>query len=602
MAAYKNGNDNGDENKYGVFSSEYSTTSLQATGFKSTHYALAELIDNSVQSAIEDKENKKCNIEVIAIDKDKKLSKILVVDDAGGMDPETLRFSLGVGKGKHIVKKKNNRKGKGKTSKFGLGLKQASLAQCKRFEVYTWQNDNDIFMSYLDSELMKAGELKIVPKPVAQNIPEELVKIIQLKKSKSGTCIVWHDISEKATWRTSFGLFKNAERELGRMYRYFIDEKNVNITLNSFDEISKGVYKKKSSLTVRKNDPMFLMKDCIVKDFKEQFKGENQFDYVDKETFTTEKGYEITIKYSVTTKKFREAAVGYKNPLNAFVGKNDGVSVVRNGREIELEKTFLTKDTRERFIGVELHFDEDLDDLMGVDGKKQTAANFFKRDIEELAEEEGKSEIDYLNTIEENISGEEVILVKISNAITKRVNTLRDQVGSIRKGKGTKRGSPDSAESEGTTAVNERPTKTKSDEEFKKKSDAEKLEFIKKQLEEAGDENKEENANEIVGKKLRFHFTDVNLPPQMLFDIELKAGIYNIKLNKQHPAFLDFFKLLADQDSLEEDQPSSERGLKLLLESWARLEDEAPEKLKDELQGIRLQWGVLAMSFFKKKN
>ena len=103
-----------------------------------------------------------------------------------------------------------------------------------------------------------------------------------------------------------------------------------------------------------------------------------------------------------------------------------------------------------------------------------------------------------------------------------------------------------------------------------------------------------------MSKKLRFHFTDVdNLPPQMLFDIELKAGIYNIKLNKKHPAFLDFFKLLADQDAVEEG-PSSERGLKLLLESWARLEDEAPEKLKDELQNIRLQWGVLAMLFFKK--
>ena len=145
--------------------------------------------------------------------------------------------------------------------------------------------------------------------------------------------------------------------------------------------------------------------------------------------------------------------------------------------------------------------------------------------------------------------------------------------------------------------------KVLSDEEFKKKTDAEKLEFIKKQLEEAGSENIDENANEIVGKKLRFHFTDVdNLPKQMLFDIELKAGIYNIKLNKQHPAFLDFFKLLADQDSLEEGQPSSERGLKLLLESWARLEDEAPENLKDQLQEIRLQWGTLALAFFKKKN
>jgi len=597
MTTYKNGN----ENDFEIFSPRFSTTSLQATGFKSTHYALAELIDNSVQSAIEDKQSKKCNIEVIAIDKDKKLSKILVVDDAGGMDPETLRYSLGVGKGKHIVKKKNNRKGKGKTSKFGLGLKQASLAQCKRFEVYTWQNDSDVFMSYLDSTLMNAGELKIVPKPIVQNIPEELIKIIKLKKSKSGTCVVWYDISEKATWKTSFGLFKNAEIELGRMYRYFIDEKNVNITLNSFDEISKGVYKEKFSSEVRKNDPLFLMKDCIVKDYKDYFKGENQFDYYDKETFKAENGSEITVKYSVTTKEFRDAAIGSGNKLNTFVGKSDGVSVVRNGRELELEKTFLTKDTRERFIGVEVSFDEDLDDLMGVDGKKQTAANFYKRDIAELSADEDKTEIEYLNNIDENISGEEVILIKLSNSITNKINTLLHQVRSIRAGSGKKRG-PDSAESEGTTTVNERPTKTKSDEEFKKKSDAEKLEFIKKQLEEAGDENKEENAKEIVSKKLRFHFTDVNLPPQMLFDIELKAGIYNIKLNKQHPAFLDFFKLLADQDSLEEDKPSSERGLKLLLESWARLEDEAPEKLKDELQGIRLQWGVLAMLFFKKKN
>ena len=98
MATNKNGN--GDD--YSIFSPEFSTNSLSATGFKSTHYAIAELIDNSVQSALEDKENQKCNIEVIAIDKDQKLSKIIVVDDAGGMDKNVLRYSLGVGKGKHI--------------------------------------------------------------------------------------------------------------------------------------------------------------------------------------------------------------------------------------------------------------------------------------------------------------------------------------------------------------------------------------------------------------------------------------------------------------------------------------------------------------------
>ena len=32
---------------------------------------------------------------------------------------------------------------------------------------------------------------------------------------------------------------------------------------------------------------------------------------------------------------------GPKNKLNAHAGKNDGISIVRNGRELELEKSFL---------------------------------------------------------------------------------------------------------------------------------------------------------------------------------------------------------------------------------------------------------------------
>ena len=103
-----------DENNYKVFSAEHSTNSLTKTGFKSTHYAIGELIDNSIQSALEDKKNKECNIEIIAIDKDDKLSKVIIIDDAGGMNPETLRKSLGVGKGSSTEENKKNRVGLGK--------------------------------------------------------------------------------------------------------------------------------------------------------------------------------------------------------------------------------------------------------------------------------------------------------------------------------------------------------------------------------------------------------------------------------------------------------------------------------------------------------
>ena len=51
------------------------------------------------------------------------------------------------------------------------------------------------------------------------------------------------------------------------MYRHLIQEGHArNHDSQSYEEISKGVYKEKSSSDVRKNDPLFLMKDCVVKD------------------------------------------------------------------------------------------------------------------------------------------------------------------------------------------------------------------------------------------------------------------------------------------------------------------------------------------------
>jgi hypothetical protein len=584
------------QESYEIFSPQWSTDSLKKVGFKSTHYALGELIDNSIQSALEDKANKSCEVQVIGIDKQGVLSNLIVIDDAGGMTPEILRLSLGVGRGRALEDTKKNRIGEGKTSKFGLGLKQASLSQCQRFEVYTWQN-NKTYMSYLDTEEMKTGKLKFVPEPILKDIPEEFRETIKIKNSKSGTCIIWYNMHDNITWKTSAGLFRNAELELGRIYRYLIQKGAVKITLTSFEEISKGNFKEKQNITVRKNDPLFLMKDCVVRDL---WDSEEQFDEVDEEEFTSKNGSIVKIKYSVANKKFREAAIGSKNKLNALCGKNAGVSVLRNGRELELNKTFLTQDLRERFIGIEVHFDATLDELMDVDGKKQSANNFYKRDIQELIDDYDLKETEFWNKLSDLVNDNEELLIKISNAITKKMGVLLNQIRNYRTGSQKTKGKPDSPEAVGTTAIGNTGKTTQSDDDFKTVSEEEKIKIIKEQLEQAEEENADEGAEEIVKKKLRFHFTDVNLPAQMLFDIQPKAGIYNIQLNKNHPAFNNFFKLIAEQDTLNDsEEHSAEKGLKLLLESWARLEDEASENLKEELQNIRLEWGKLARLFFR---
>jgi hypothetical protein len=339
------------------------------------------------------------------------------------------------------------------------------------------------------------------------------------------------------------------------------------------------------------------MKDCVVRDL---WDSEEQFDEVDEEEFTSKNGSIVKIKYSVANKKFREAAIGSKNKLNALCGKNAGVSVLRNGRELELNKTFLTQDLRERFIGIEVHFDATLDELMDVDGKKQSANNFYKRDIQELIDDYDLKETEFWNKLSDLVNDNEELLIKISNAITKKMGVLLNQIRNYRTGSQKTKGKPDSPEAVGTTAIGNTGKTTQSDDDFKTVSEEEKIKIIKEQLEQAEEENADEGAEEIVKKKLRFHFTDVNLPAQMLFDIQPKAGIYNIQLNKNHPAFNNFFKLIAEQDTLNDsEEHSAEKGLKLLLESWARLEDEASENLKEELQNIRLEWGKLARLFFR---
>ena len=93
------------------------------------------------------------------------------------------------------------------------------------------------------------------------------------------------------------------------------------------------------------------------------------------------------------------------------------------------------------------------------------------------------------------------------------------------------------------------------------------------------------------------------MPGQFLFDIKFEKGIYNIIINKSHPAHTNFINLLHRIDKLTPDsEPSAEKGLKLLLESWAIMEDEASEKTEAELQDIRYKWGSLANTFFSRNN
>jgi hypothetical protein len=584
------------EINYPPFDPKFVVSVIEATGYRNTHYAIAELVDNSVQSGM-NSDAGRCDVDVIAIEKEGLISKILILDNASGMEPEKLRRSLILGQGQAVNSEDPNTKGFGKSSKFGAGLKQASISQCNRAEIFTWQNEKT-FMSYIDTEELKSGKYTEVPEPIECTIPKEYKDLFSFKIGSSGTLVVWENMKKRITWKTASGLFRNAEFELGRIYRYLIDDKKVKIRLASFTEITKGNYIKNQDFEVRKNDPLFLMKGCVIEDLWKQNTG---FDFVDEEIYMVpNSSSKIKVKYSLATKAFREGGLGIVN----FAKKNDGVSILRNGRELELRKhEWSTGDSRDRWIGVEIHFDEELDIIMGVDSKKQRADNMVKKDIDDLAAEEGLKTIEFINKITENPTDEN-ILIEISNSIQKKWSTLLEKVKIYKKGTGTRRFDEESAESEGSDALKKRKEKTRTDQEFIDTNEKEKAQYVKQKLLDTGEiedeQEREEFATEFARKNLRFLFTYTRLPGQFLFDINYDKGIYNIIINENHPAYPNFINLLERADKIKpDDEPSAEKGLKLLLESWARMEDEAPDSLKSDLQNIRYQWGILAREFFK---
>ena len=67
-----------------------------------------------------------------------RVTKVIVADNAIGMNTETISKALAKGEGEN---KNDIGKHKGKMGKFGYGLYMSSISQCIRTDVYSWQNN-----------------------------------------------------------------------------------------------------------------------------------------------------------------------------------------------------------------------------------------------------------------------------------------------------------------------------------------------------------------------------------------------------------------------------------------------------------------------------
>jgi hypothetical protein len=592
---------------------------MRDNGYKNAAYAIAELIDNSIQAGATGVELL-CGEKEVQLQQRKRsrIDQIAVLDNGSGMDATVLRLALQFGNGTYLEEEKHTGIGR-----FGMGLPCSSISQCERVDVWTWQNgvDNAIH-SYLDLKEIQNRQQEKVPEPQKKQIPG-IWKRVGTGFGNSGTLVVWSNI-DRCIWRTGKTIIENSEFVIGRMYRKFLENKKVVIRMVAFD-IDAPTYIMVDKFA-QPNDPGYLMKktSCPAP-FKDtaMFKpwsGEDKYEA----TFTIEfrdKQHEVKIRFSYAKEEARESQQGKQPgslPHGQHAGKNVGVSIVRAGRELELDQSWVIKyDPVERWWGIEIEFPPSLDDLFGVTNSKQSARNFSelaKLDIESLLKGGGGRTVNQVKFELEEYEDPRAPLIEIAQKIDSQVKIIRRLLKAQKKGthSGPKRHQGPSPEKIATEATEERKREGHQGASDKDESrpSLERQKNIEDTLIDTGirQTTAKDLAAKTISDNLKYVFAEADLETAAFFSVKMRGGAIIITLNTSHPAYTNLVEVLeedvdgVDSETLRSRLNNSLEGLKLLLTAWARYEDEQPDgKRRQSAQDTRNDWGRIARQFLERE-
>jgi hypothetical protein len=582
---------------------------MRDNGYKNTAYAIAELIDNSLQAGAKNVQLL-CGEEEVDGNRNNKITRIgqiAILDDGGGMDEKTLRLSLQFGNGTHLDSE--NQQGIGK---FGMGLPASSISQCTLVEVWSWQDgvDNANY-TYLDIHQIRKKQLMEIPKPKKHKIPK-IYSSIGKDFGKSGTLVVWSNL-DRIFWRRAEAIIANSEFLIGRLYRKFLDKKKCSIRMVAFN--LNDLINIKIDRYALPNDPMYLMdKTSCPAPFDKKAMFE---EFGDRELKMpvkyNGKQYPVIVRFSVAKKEARMGDNPGNKPHGKHAKNNVGVSLVRANREIELDKSWtIQHEVTERWWGIELDFPSELDELFGLTNNKQYATNFSHLAEVDYNDLRGNKTItEYQQELEDQEDPIAPIL-ELGSRIKSNLSAMRKYNDTQTKGARTANLMSESNE-DSPESIATKITREMIDEGFTSKNDEqeklpvkERIEQIEKVLIDQGldAEDAKQISKTATDFGLKYVFAHADIQTPAFFTVRPKAGTIIITLNTEHPAY-DKLMEIVDEDiddaSREEliDRLSRARdGLKLLLEAWARYEDTLPDgNIKDKAQEVRNDWGRMAKRF-----
>lgn len=580
---------------------------MRDNGYKNTAYALAELIDNSVQADAK-------SIGVFCVEEwqqlkeraRRRLSKIAVLDDGLGMTGQVLRRALQFGNGTRL----NDRSGIGR---FGMGLPNASISQALRVDVWTWQNGpENALWTFLDVDEIKRRERTDVPQPAPNPVPKEWRDRAESLGS-TGTLVVWTKLgSDRLTWKGAKATLRNTGWLLGRIHRKFIADQSLAISLVGGED---GALER-HPVTV--NDPMYLTPAPTL---PAPFNTSPMFDHVLDESVDIDlngKVFKVRTSYSVAKPSTLELA-GSVNRGDTRYGKdaaeNIGVSVLRAGRELMLDRSWTIQyDPRDRWWGCEVEFPADLDEIFGVTNNKQAATVFNELsalDWRDLAESNETLKDVVIRLGEEG--DPKGVLLELSETIKRNLRQLRETIKI--QGKGGRTPSKRHGEGDPTESANEKwkaRDKTNPLPDGDQPPSKEDVHEISQDLKEDGvkREEVEEIVVRVVSGDLKLLFIDKTLGGSgELFTVVPRGHTTEVVFNRKHPAFDMIFSTVSADDDLDalssselQDRLVKATGaVKVLFAAWARMEREDPANAR-RFERVRESWGKLARDFLEPES
>jgi hypothetical protein len=574
---------------------------MRDSGYKSTAHAAAELIDNSIQAEAK-------TVEVFIVEErelvEKKMrwriKQIAVVDDGYGMDDSVLQMALQFGNGTHL----QDRTGIGR---FGMGIPNSSISQCRRVDIWTWQAgaDNSI-TSYIDIDEVESGQMVAVPEPMHNPVAQEWRNFSStIWASESGTLVVWSK-PDRVTWKGSKATLDNIELLVGRIYRKFLT-KGVVIRLAV---VRDGSVQADMDRNARVNDPLYLTAPSCTPAPFDKIPMFQPYGETGEESYPISydgRTHQVVLRFSYARDEARVRDDG-KNPGDEPYGKharsNVGVSVTRADRELDLDTTWVNRDFRERWWGAEVEFPPELDEVFGVTNNKQSATHFSQ--MASYYTDENRDE-DWQAIREEwEADGDPRLhLIDVCNRLATHLNRIRTLLRQQTAGaRGSKQRHEDTVADRASQKFRER-----SEEGFTVPQDnvAVDKSVIRDDLIEKGYAPKTalEIADAIEARDRKVIFVTKDNPESTaFFHPDFPPGVTEIVFNTAHPAYpllvemLDPDLITDDTDQLKARIYAASDTLKMLLSAWARYEMEEREGVRrDRVKEVRQEWGKMARQF-----